>query len=58
MNLNTITDSFMLQLYLESNIYNIILKIKHKFYIATGSPAPQSKILGTHLVFAIVPRKE
>jgi len=30
----------MLQLYFGSDFYNIIFKIKHKFYIAAGSDPP------------------
>ena len=48
-NINAIVDSFML--YIRHDFYNIILKIKHKLYIASGSASsspgcsPETQIL-------------
>jgi hypothetical protein len=38
---NAVANSVMLHLYLRHAFYNIIFKIKHKLYIASGS-APRS----------------
>jgi hypothetical protein len=37
------------QYYVPKMIFNIIFKIKHKLYIASGPACPQGKILGVHL---------
>jgi len=43
--MNAVEISVMLQLYLQHECYNIIFKIKHKLYIASG-PLPPVKISG------------
>jgi hypothetical protein len=44
-------------LYLRHDFYNIIFKIKHKSYIASGLATPppphQRKILGAHLLYEV-----
>jgi hypothetical protein len=49
MYVNAVADSVMLQLYLRHDFYNVIFKIKHKLYIASGSAPQRGKILGAHL---------
>jgi hypothetical protein len=52
MYLNAVADSVML--YLQHYFCNIIFKIKHKLYIASGTasppPPPRGKIMGAHLI--------
>jgi hypothetical protein len=46
---SAVADSVMLCL--QHDFYDIIFKIKHNFYVASGSvPPPQWKILGAHLL--------
>jgi hypothetical protein len=50
MYINAVADSVML--HLQHEFYNLIFKIKHKLYIASGCPRPslcERKILGAHL---------
>jgi hypothetical protein len=48
MYINAVAGSVIL--YSQHDFYNIIFKIKHKLYIASGSdPPPQEKILGAQL---------
>jgi hypothetical protein len=58
---NAVANNVMLELYPGHDFYNIIFKVKHKLYIASGSampptpppaPTPQRKILGMHLLHA------
>jgi hypothetical protein len=53
MYINAVANSVML--YLRHDFYNMIFKMEHKLYIASGSappppPPPSEKILGAHLV--------
>ena len=36
--INAVANSVMLQLYLQHGFLNIVFKIRHKLYIALGSP--------------------
>jgi hypothetical protein len=47
MYINAVANS--VTLYLQHDFYNIIFKIKHKLYIASGSAPHQGKILDVHL---------
>jgi hypothetical protein len=47
MYINAVAGSVMS--YLQHNSYNIIFKIKHKSYTASGPASPKRKILGAHL---------
>jgi hypothetical protein len=43
-------------LYLQHDLYNIILKMKHKLYITSGSapPPPERKILGARTTLVVL----
>jgi hypothetical protein len=40
MYINAVANSVMLQLYLRHDFYNVLFKIKHKLFIASGSGPP------------------
>jgi len=53
LHLYAVANSVMLQVYLRHDFYAIIIKIRHKLHIASGSvppPSPQKKTLGARLI--------
>jgi hypothetical protein len=50
MYINAAAGSVMLCL--QHGFYNVIFKIEHKFYVASGSaPPPPGRILGAHVIY-------